>query len=153
MKMNSEKQYIDLYHECRQQICDHSADAMNAVRDTVFYVRLRLKNAAGQVSDSDDVEEITTGSFAETPSTVLRLASSSVAGGDLSANINSTAAGTVWRLTGAEYGGNSPSLRDMELTMHLPCTHFRPAVMTSHLEESIIIGTRAISCRFWESMR
>ena len=33
MKMNSEKQYIDLYHECRQQICDHSADAMNAVRD------------------------------------------------------------------------------------------------------------------------
>ena len=34
--MNSEKQYIDLYHECRQQICDHSADAMNAVRDTAF---------------------------------------------------------------------------------------------------------------------
>lgn len=34
--MNSEKQYIDLYHECRQQIYDHSADAMNAVRDTAF---------------------------------------------------------------------------------------------------------------------
>ena len=34
--MNSEKQYIDLYHECRQQICDHSADAMNDVRDTAF---------------------------------------------------------------------------------------------------------------------
>lgn len=34
--MNSEKQYIDLYHECRQQICDHSADAMNAVRDIAF---------------------------------------------------------------------------------------------------------------------
>ena len=34
--MNSEKQYIDLYRECRQQICDHSADALNAVRDAAF---------------------------------------------------------------------------------------------------------------------
>ena len=31
--MNSEKQYTDLYRECRQQIFDHSADALNAVRD------------------------------------------------------------------------------------------------------------------------
>ena len=75
--------------------------------DTVFYIRLRLKNAAGEVSDSDDIYEIRTGSLGETPSTVLTLASTSVAGGDLSATINSTAAGTVWRLTGAEYGGNS----------------------------------------------
>ena len=31
--MNSEKQYIDLYRECREQICSHSADVLNAVRD------------------------------------------------------------------------------------------------------------------------
>lgn len=75
--------------------------------DTVFYVRLRLKNAAGQVSDSDDIYEITTGSLNETASTVLTVASSSVAGGNLSATINSTAAGTVWRLMGVDYFGNS----------------------------------------------
>jgi hypothetical protein len=34
---------------------------------------------------------------------------------------------------------------EIELTMHLPCTHFRPASITSHLELSIITGTRAIS--------
>ena len=34
--MNSEKQYIDLFRECREQICVHSADALNAVRDTAF---------------------------------------------------------------------------------------------------------------------
>ena len=34
--MNSEKQYIDLYRECREQICAHSADALNAVRDEAF---------------------------------------------------------------------------------------------------------------------
>ena len=33
MIMNSEKQYIDLYGECRDIICAHSAEAMNAVRD------------------------------------------------------------------------------------------------------------------------
>jgi hypothetical protein len=33
----------------------------------------------------------------------------------------------------------------MELTMALPCTHFRPASITVHLEESIITGTRAMS--------
>ncbi len=34
--MNSETQYIDLYKECRQMICDHSSDVMNAVRDEAF---------------------------------------------------------------------------------------------------------------------
>ena len=34
--MNSEKQYIDLYRECRDQISAHSADALNAVRDAAF---------------------------------------------------------------------------------------------------------------------
>ena len=35
-KMNSEQQYIDLYEQCRGMICDHSAEAMNAVRDAAF---------------------------------------------------------------------------------------------------------------------
>ena len=34
--MNSEKQYIDLYRENRDQICAHSTDALNSVRDTAF---------------------------------------------------------------------------------------------------------------------
>ena len=33
----------------------------------------------------------------------------------------------------------------MELTMPLPCTHFRPASITDHFDESIMTGTRAIS--------
>ena len=40
---------------------------------------------------------------------------------------------------------SSPSFRLMELTMPLPCTHFRPASITDHLEESIMTGTRAMS--------
>ena len=34
--MNSEQQYIDLYRNTREQICAHSADALNAVRDAAF---------------------------------------------------------------------------------------------------------------------
>ena len=34
--MKSEQQYIDLYHQCRKMICDHSAAPMNAVRDAAF---------------------------------------------------------------------------------------------------------------------
>jgi Fe-S cluster assembly protein SufD len=34
--MGSEKQYIDLYNECRSMICSHSADVMNTVRDKAF---------------------------------------------------------------------------------------------------------------------
>ena len=34
--MNSEQQYIDLYRECRQMICGHSSDVINAVRDEAF---------------------------------------------------------------------------------------------------------------------
>ncbi len=33
----------------------------------------------------------------------------------------------------------------MELTIHFPCIHFRPASITSHFDESIITGTREIS--------
>ena len=34
--MSSEQQYIDLYRETRGQICAHSADALNSVRDKAF---------------------------------------------------------------------------------------------------------------------
>lgn len=34
--MQSEKQYIDLYAECRQTIFDHSNAAMNALREKAF---------------------------------------------------------------------------------------------------------------------
>jgi Fe-S cluster assembly protein SufD len=34
--MGSEQQYIDLYQQCRQMICEHSSDVMNAVRDEAF---------------------------------------------------------------------------------------------------------------------
>ena len=33
----------------------------------------------------------------------------------------------------------------MELTIALPCTHFSPASITAHFEESIMIGTREMS--------
>lgn len=34
--MQSEKQYIDLYQQCRQMICQHSSDVMNAQRDAAY---------------------------------------------------------------------------------------------------------------------
>ena len=34
--MHSEKQYIDLYQQCRQMICDHSSEVMNAQRDAAY---------------------------------------------------------------------------------------------------------------------
>lgn len=34
--MSSEQQYIDLYRQARQMICDHSSDRMNAERDAAF---------------------------------------------------------------------------------------------------------------------
>ena len=34
--MNSEKQYIELYQQCRQMICDHSSEVMNAERDAAY---------------------------------------------------------------------------------------------------------------------
>ena len=39
----------------------------------------------------------------------------------------------------------SPSLRLIELTTALPCTHFSPASITDHFELSTMTGTRAIS--------
>ena len=34
--MGSEQQYIELYEQARQMICEHSCDVMNAVRDEAF---------------------------------------------------------------------------------------------------------------------
>jgi hypothetical protein len=48
---------------------------------------------------------------------------------------------------------SSPALREMELTIDLPCTHLRPASMTSHLEESTISGTRQMSGSAATSLR
>ena len=39
----------------------------------------------------------------------------------------------------------SPSFIEIELTMPLPWMHLRPASMTLHFDESIMIGTRAMS--------
>jgi hypothetical protein len=50
-------------------------------------------------------------------------------------------AGTCWPADELRFA----FLQEIELTMALPCTHFRPASMTSHLEESIITGTREMS--------
>ena len=36
MITSSEQQYIDLYKECREMICGHSSDVMNAQRDAAF---------------------------------------------------------------------------------------------------------------------
>ena len=40
---------------------------------------------------------------------------------------------------------SSPSLRLIELTIALPCITFKPLSITSHLEESMTIGTFDIS--------
>lgn len=34
--MNSEQQYIDLYTQCREALCQHSTEPMNALRDEAF---------------------------------------------------------------------------------------------------------------------
>ena len=46
----------------------------------------------------------------------------------------------AWRRNSA-----SPSFIEIELTIGLPCTHFRPASITLHFELSIMTGTRAMS--------
>ena len=56
-----------------------------------------------------------------------------------------TAAPYFWHSAALLRKASSPSFKLIELTMALPCTHLRPASMISHLELSIIMGTRAIS--------
>lgn len=51
--MTSEQQYIDLYRECREQICAHSADVLNAVRDEAFNSFERLGFPSRKWSDTN----------------------------------------------------------------------------------------------------
>ena len=36
MAHSAVSQYTDLYRQCRQMICDHSSDVMNAPRDAAY---------------------------------------------------------------------------------------------------------------------
>lgn len=58
--MNSEKQYIDLYAECRQMIAEHSADALNKVRDRAFedFQRLGFPTRKDERYKYTDVQEL-----------------------------------------------------------------------------------------------
>ena len=72
--------------------------------------------------------------------------SSLVAAWPVSSNAMTTTA-APWSLTIAAWRRNasSPSLSEIELTMHLPCAHLRPASTIGNLDESIMNGTRLIS--------
>ena len=56
-----------------------------------------------------------------------------------------TAAPKLLQMNASRKNFSSPSFNEMELTIHFPCTHFKPASMILNLEESIIIGILAIS--------
>lgn len=58
--MDSAKQYIDLYGECRSMICEHSSAAMNAVRDRAFedFKRQGLPNRKCERYKYTDVSEL-----------------------------------------------------------------------------------------------
>ena len=58
--MNSEKQYIDLFSECRAQIADHSAEPMNAVRDAAFadFKRLGFPSRKVERYKYTDIDEM-----------------------------------------------------------------------------------------------
>ena len=58
-----------------------------------------------------------------------------------------TTTAAPYDLTNRAFSRNSssPSFKLMELTIPLPCMHCNPASITSHFDESIIIGTRLIS--------
>lgn len=58
--MNSEKQYIDLYEQCRDMICRHSCDVMNACRDEAFeeFKRLGLPTRKVEEYKYTNVQEL-----------------------------------------------------------------------------------------------
>ena len=60
--MSSERQYIDLYAECRKMICSHSADVMNAVRDAAFedFKRLGFPTRAVERYKYTDIDRLMT---------------------------------------------------------------------------------------------
>ena len=59
--------------------------------------------------------------------------------------ITTTAAPYLRHNRAAARNFSSPSFIEIELTIGLPWTHLMPVSMTSHLEESIISGTREMS--------
>ena len=76
----------------------------------------------------------------------MRTFCSTVTAWPSSSNIITTQAAPYWRTSRAWVRNcSSPSLRLIELTIDLPCTHFSPASKTAQLELSIITGTRATS--------
>ena len=76
----------------------------------------------------------------------MRTLSASVAAWPCSSKAMTTAAAPNFRQTRAlRTSSSGPSLRESELTMGLPWTQRRPASRISHLEESTITGTRAMS--------
>mmetsp|Transcript_48871 Transcript_48871/g.135852 ORF Transcript_48871/g.135852 Transcript_48871/m.135852 type:complete len:205 (+) Transcript_48871:1503-2117(+) len=54
-----------------------------------------------------------------------------------------TAAPKRWQSLACRKNSSSPTFKEMEFTMHLPCTHFRPSSITGHFEESIMKGSLA----------
>ena len=79
-------------------------------------------------------------SYARRQTTVLR---SNVSAWPSSSKAMTTTAAPYLRHSRAcARNASSPSLREIEFTMALPCRHFRPASITSHLEESTMTGTR-----------
>ena len=76
----------------------------------------------------------------------MRTLSASVAAWPFSSKAMITAAAPNLRQTLAlRTSSSGPSLRESELTTGLPWTQRRPASRISHLEESIMTGTRAMS--------
>lgn len=57
---SSEQQYIDLYNDCRQMICSHSAGVMNAVRNVAFndFCRQRFPNRRVERYKYTDVSKL-----------------------------------------------------------------------------------------------
>merc|ERR1719379_3007028 len=54
-----------------------------------------------------------------------------------------TAAPYLWHSLACRKNSSSPTFREIEFTMHLPCTVFRPSSTTAHFEESIMKGNLA----------
>merc|ERR1719277_1988549 len=54
-----------------------------------------------------------------------------------------TAAPKRWHNFACRRNSVSPTFREIEFTMLLPCTHFKPSSMTGHFEESIMKGSLA----------
>ena len=76
----------------------------------------------------------------------MRTLCSTVTAWPSSSNIITTQAAPYFRTSRAwARNWSSPSLRLIELTIDLPCTHFSPASSTAQFELSIITGTRATS--------